>query len=337
MLNKSMNIIAQEIGIDIIDEKDLDHYLDSELRRMVRSAFKYDIKYGKLPNMQTNRELLECIQKKCQLTNIRLNDTVEICNMIVNRLHEEKTKKLATTIISPTIPAPFTTTTANNNNNNNNNNNSPLSKPTSDSLDRFIVHERLTLQKQLLEDCQTLIATYQNDFNSRPDPFTIRTSPPQSLLSRLQTVVGNPVQVSTSDCLLLLNRLIQTESDMIQARNRLDIVTSEAIHNENRRITAEREKKEWEGKAGRLEADLSSLRQTVESKQTEIEMWKKMADNVQQPGQKTAIPSSFPSNPLLLPNRLYEGTTTGELMRNQYGGQVPYLYGGSTGMGIASL
>ena len=35
MLNKSMNIIAQEIGMDIIDENDLDHYLESELRRMV--------------------------------------------------------------------------------------------------------------------------------------------------------------------------------------------------------------------------------------------------------------------------------------------------------------
>ena len=43
MLNKSMNIIAQEIGMDIIDEKDLDHYLESELRRMVCSDFSTSI------------------------------------------------------------------------------------------------------------------------------------------------------------------------------------------------------------------------------------------------------------------------------------------------------
>ena len=127
--------------------------------------------YNIAVTVQTNRELLECIQKKCQLTNCRLNDTVEICNMIVNRLHEEKTKKLATTVLSPSGPPPITTTAPTDaaNHNHNHNFNNPFTKPTTDSLDRFAVHEQLTLQKQLLQDCQTLIATYQNDLNTRPD------------------------------------------------------------------------------------------------------------------------------------------------------------------------
>ena len=259
--------------------------------------------------------------------------------MIVNRLHEEKTKKLATTVISPSVPPPPITTTTNNNNNNNNNSN-PFSKPATDSLDRFAVHEQLTLQKQLLQDCQTLIATYQNDFNTRADPFGIRTSSPQSLLNQLQSVVGNPVQMTSSDCLLLLNRLTKSEADLLQARQRLDIMATEAINNDSKRITAEREKKEWEGKVTMLQADLTSLRQTVESKQTEIEMWKKMAEHAQQPGRGMTTTSSFPTDPLLLHNnsgsnnnyRQYEG-----MMTNQYGGQTPYLYGGSTGIAMTGL
>ena len=206
---------------------------------------------------------------------MRLHDTVEISTMITKCLQDEKAKHGVTThptTYSTTANNLFTTTGPTTGL-------SSTQPPPTSSLDRFAAREQITLQQQLLKDCQALIVSFQRDLNSCPDPFGIRSSPPDQLLIRLRDIVGNPMPLSPTDSLLFLNRLQQSENELLKAREKLDLMVVDLISNENQRDSAQKAQKEAEEKNAKLQSELTLLRQQVEAKEKDVEMWKRLAES----------------------------------------------------------
>ena len=243
--------------------------------------------------MQDGQRLLDCAQKKSELLGTRLHDTTQMMDIVIDTLRKEQAMRVAPqNIPPPPLNAPQ----------------GPISStsqgfiPTSTPMDVLAARERETELRQLLSDCQALINTYSADLMGRSDRYGLRSSSADSLLNRLQMVLGTSFtpQFNNSDVLLLLQRLQKSENDLIQLKEKQDLLLSDMMSLENQRDSAQRAQREGEERVCRLESEerlkeqeLESLKRSIKTKEDEIDMWKRRYEEAQ--STRTIIPPPQPS------------------------------------------
>ena len=235
---------------------------------------------------------MDCAQKKSELLGTRLHDTTQMMDIVIDVLRKDQTMKAGPQTVSVPMTGsqgPISST--------------PGYMSTSTPMGGLAARERETELRQLLSDCEALISTYSTDLMNRSDRYGLRSTSADSLLSRLQLMLGTsyPSQFNNSDVLLLLQRLQKSESDLFQLKEKQDLLLSDMMSLENQRDAAQRKQREGEQRISRLESDgrlkeqeLDNLKRSIKMKEDEIDMWRRRYEEVQS-SRGTSIPLQHPS------------------------------------------
>ena len=110
--------------------------------------------------------------------------------------------------------------------------------------DPFIWRDKERRYRELLEDCQRLITSFQRELNGLPDLSNIRGDSPSRILERLRGMVGEGRELNGREVLLLCERLVKSESTVMQLRDREGCLAEELMAAEKKKEEAERRLKE---------------------------------------------------------------------------------------------
>ena len=130
---------------------------------------------------------MDCAQKKSELLGTRLHDTTQMMDIVIDVLRKEQTMKAGPQTVSVPMTGsqgPISST--------------PGYMSTSTPMGGLAARERETELRQLLSDCEALISTYSTDLMNRSDRYGLRSTSADSLLSRLQLMLGTSYPSSST-------------------------------------------------------------------------------------------------------------------------------------------
>lgn len=110
--------------------------------------------------------------------------------------------------------------------------------------DPFIWRDKERRYRELLEDCQRLITSFQRELNSLPDPSNLRGDSASRILERLRGMVGEGRELNGREVLLLCERLVKSESVVMQLRDREGCLAEELMAAEKKKEEVEKRLKE---------------------------------------------------------------------------------------------
>lgn len=110
--------------------------------------------------------------------------------------------------------------------------------------DPFIWRDKERRYRELLEDCQRLITSFQRELNTLPDPSNLRGDSASRLLERLRGMVGEGRELNGREVLLLCERLVKSESVVMQLRDREGCLAEELMAAEKKKEEVEKRLKE---------------------------------------------------------------------------------------------
>ena len=126
--------------------------------------------------------------------------------------------------------------------------------------DPFIWRDKERRYRELLEDCQRLITSFQRELNSLPDPSNLRGDSASRILERLRGMVGEGRELNGREVLLLCERLVKSESVVMQLRDREGCLAEELM-------AAEKKKEEVEKSIPRKQETIVEVELTITQKQ----------------------------------------------------------------------
>lgn len=174
-------------------------------------------------------------------------------------------------------------------------NQQPPPLASSQPVDLFARREKDNNTNQIIEDCYKYICI-ESDMKTAVDRYNIRLTAGEALLSRIRSSfsVGSlSSNWSSSDTLLLLNRMIQTEYDLKQLKEKQSLFVEDMMRVENQRDESVKQEQKTKEDLLRCEGQLSQAKLDLQKKEGEVAEWKKLAlSNSSNPG---------PSVPFLAP------------------------------------
>ena len=126
--------------------------------------------------------------------------------------------------------------------------------------DPFIWRDKERRYRELLEDCQRLITSFQRELNSLPDPSNLRGDSASRILERLRGMVGEGRELNGREVLLLCERLVKSENVVMQLRDREGCLAEELM-------AAEKKKEEVEKSIPRKQETIVEVELTITQKQ----------------------------------------------------------------------
>lgn len=137
----------------------------------------------------------------------------------------------------------------------------------------FAAREKEGQLKALLRDCDELISLYLADLQTRSDPRLVRTTAVDALLQRVRavTLTGPTAQWTSTEILLVLQRLKEKESQLLAVQEKYDLLIRDMMRVEN-------ERDEMKKKAEEAETQAGVAKQELQQKETELETWKQIAN-----------------------------------------------------------
>ena len=137
----------------------------------------------------------------------------------------------------------------------------------------FAAREKEGQLKALLHDCDELISLYLADLQTRSDPRLVRTAAVDALLQRVRsaTLTGPTAQWTSTEILLVLQRLKEKESQLLAVQEKYDLLIRDMMRVEN-------ERDEMKKKAVEAETQAGVAKQELQQKETELETWKQIAN-----------------------------------------------------------
>ena len=137
----------------------------------------------------------------------------------------------------------------------------------------FAAREKEGQLKALLHDCDELISLYLADLQTRADPRLVRTAAVDVLLQRVRaaTLTGPTAQWTSTEILLVLQRLKEKESQLLAVQEKYDLLIRDMMRVEN-------ERDEMKKKAVEAETQAGVAKQELQQKETELETWKQIAN-----------------------------------------------------------
>ena len=137
----------------------------------------------------------------------------------------------------------------------------------------FAAREKEGQLKALLRDCDELISLYLADLQTRSDPRLVRTAAVDALLQRVRAVAltGPTAQWTSTEILLVLQRLKEKESQLLAVQEKYDLLIRDMMRVEN-------ERDEMKKKAVEAETQAGVAKQELQQKETELETWKQIAN-----------------------------------------------------------
>ncbi len=137
----------------------------------------------------------------------------------------------------------------------------------------FAAREKEGQLKALLHDCDELISLYLADLQTRSDPRLVRTAAVDALLQRVRavTLTGPTAQWTSTEILLVLQRLKEKESQLLAVQEKYDLLIRDMMRVEN-------ERDEMKKKAEEAETQAGVAKQELQQKETELETWKQIAN-----------------------------------------------------------
>lgn len=137
----------------------------------------------------------------------------------------------------------------------------------------FAAREKEGQLKALLRDCDELISLYLADLQTRSDPRLVRTAAVDALLQRVRavTLTGPTAQWTSTEILLVLQRLKEKESQLLAVQEKYDLLIRDMMRVEN-------ERDEMKKKAVEAETQAGVAKQGLQQKETELETWKQIAN-----------------------------------------------------------
>ena len=106
--------------------------------------------------------------------------------------------------------------------------------------DPFIWRDKERRYRELLEDCQRFLSSFQKELSSLPDPSNIRGESAGGLLARVRGMVGEGREMRGRELVLLCERLVRSEGEVWKLRDRGGVLAEELMAAEKRREEAER-------------------------------------------------------------------------------------------------
>lgn len=221
-------------------------------------------------------KFISVCQNKQHLLHIRIQDMTQIIMALTDKLQKEReiaeTKiRMASAVIDGW--------------------NSPNQQPpplgSSQPVDLFARREKDSITNQIIEDCYKFICI-ESDMKTAIDRYNIRSTAGEALLSRIRSsfsVGYASINWSSSDTLLLLNRMIQTEYDLKQLKERQSLFVEDMMRVENQRDDFMKKEQKAKDSLRLCETQLSQAKMDLQKKEGEVEEWKKLAlSNCSNPG-----------------------------------------------------
>ena len=194
-------------------------------------------------------------------------------------------------------------------------------QPQSPYIDQFAQREKEAMMNQLIEDCYKYICLEKDHFNT-VDPYNIRSSTAQNLLDRLRPLLSSSsLQVSslrwsTTDSLLLLQKLVQTEYDTKKLQEKHSMLLENMMKTENQRDDLMKENQKVKEELNICQGQVTQYKYDLQRKETEVKEWKDLAMKNGGKSIGSSIPYQAPIQPT--PTYLYFNNNWNIINRNDF-------------------